>query len=308
MFPNIRRDGLEILQVNLGLVCNQQCRHCHHSAGPDRREMMGEDTVEHIISFLKENDVKTLDVTGGAPELNPYFRKLVESALPLVTNLIVRSNLTAMTVSGQEDTPEFLAECKVHLVCSLPCYLEENVDAQRGCGVYEKSIDVLKRLNQIGYGRDDELVLDLVYNPQGAFLPGCQKELETAYKENLSRMHGISFNNLLTITNMPLGRFRMELAQEDGINGYDSLMEESRNNSLAGQVMCKRLVSVGWDGIIYDCDFNLALDMPSMIGGRKISIKEAGRTDFRNSNIVTGDQCIGCIAGAGSSCFGSLDR
>lgn len=302
----IRRHIIETLQVNIGKKCNQACRHCHVGSGPDRSENMELQTVERLIALLRQrNDIKTVDITGGAPELNPHFKQLVAAASQMGYHIIDRCNLTALLEKGQEDTPQFLADNEIEIIASLPCYTQQNVDSQRGGGTFEKSIAVLKLLNSLGYGREDKnLPLNLVYNPGGAFLPGQQQKLEADYKTRLLEDHQITFNNLFTITNMPVNRFGQELRQEGKLDEYMQLLADNFNVCAAANVMCSKLISVAWDGKMYDCDFNQMLEKP--VAGNKTSIFDISSFDEITQNIVLHDACFGCTAGSGSSCGGAL--
>ena len=283
------------------------CRHCHVNAGPAVKEVMSEEMGGEVIRFLFKNRMRTLDLTGGAPEMAPPFRKIVTAAKDLVDEIIVRCNLTVIFEEGMDDLPAFYREAGVHLVCSLPCYTKDNVDSQRGEGTFEKSIRALKLLNEAGYGRDNNLILDLVYNPGGAFLPGNQKQLEADYKKVLSEEYGITFNSLITITNMPISRFDVHLEKGGVQESYLTLLAESFNPSAVGKVMCRNLVSIGWDGTVYDCDFNQALDLPLKDGkGNVISIAALNPESITGQEIHCADHCLGCVAGEGSSCSGAL--
>ena len=296
---------IETLQVNLGLRCNQQCAHCHLEASPQRDEIMGWPVMELILEAAKRARCQLVDLTGGAPELNPNFRRLVATLRKEGLPVQVRTNLTVLLEPGMEELPEFFRDHRVRLVASLPCYLEENVCAQRGKGVYEKSIAAVKRLNGVGYGLYPELPLNLVYNPGGAFLPPTQSVLEEDYRRELGQRFNITFTRLLTITNMPLGRFRTELIRKKGEREYMHLLRESFNPHTVKRLMCCHQLSVGWDGTLYDCDFNLALGLP-VNHGAPDHIKNFRPEDLRARRIVTGDHCFGCTAGSGSSCAGAL--
>lgn len=301
------RGRLETLQVNMGRVCNMSCSHCHINAGPGAREVMESETAYKIIRFLFRHHVTTLDLTGGAPEMAPPFRKLVTAAGDLVDEIIVRCNLTVIFEEGMADLPDFYRDSGIHLVCSLPCYTRENVDRQRGDGAFEKSIKALEILNGKGYGQGKGLKLDLVYNPGGAFLPGNQKSLEAVYKRELSEKYGISFDTLISITNMPISRFGSDLKKKGAENDYLSLLSERFNPAAVGNVMCRNLVSVGWDGILYDCDFNQALNMPVRDkNGYPLSIDSLDAESLAVIDISLEDHCLGCVAGEGSSCSGAL--
>ncbi|MBE9502817.1 MAG: arsenosugar biosynthesis radical SAM protein ArsS [Proteobacteria bacterium] len=301
------RDKLETLQVNMGRLCNMTCLHCHVNAGPHAKEVMTGDTANKIIQFLFKYHVKTLDITGGAPEMAPPFRGLVTVAKDLVDEIIVRCNLTILFEEGMESLPDFYKDHGVHLVCSLPCYTKENVDTQRGEGTFDKSIKALKILNEKGYGKGEGLKLDLVYNPGGAFLPGSQKSLETDYKSVLNENYGIVFDNLITITNMPINRFNGELKKGEGANPYLSLLASNFNPSALGKVMCRNLINVGWDGLLYDCDFNQALNMVIRDAeDRPLSISYLDVEALVGRKVKCADHCLGCVAGEGSSCSGAL--
>jgi len=299
------RDRLDILQVNMGYVCNLRCRHCHLEAGPDRKEAMSREVVDDCLRFAKGAGAIDVDITGGAPEANAYLAYFIGELRRLehVKRIIVRSNLAIMEEAGKSHLPEFFAANGVEIVSSMPCYMESNVAAQRGGGVYEKNIRVLKKLNALGYGAG-KLKLNLVYNPGGAFLPGPQGELETAYKENLGNDFGIRFDNLLTITNVPIGRFRADLAKQGQLAGYLELLASSFNAHNLGQVMCRSQISVDWQGRLFDCDFNQALGLPATEAG----IGAVSARDLVGLPIKCGDHCFACTAGAGSSCRGSLEK
>lgn len=299
------RDQLETLQVNTGSLCNMTCRHCHVNGNPASKEVMNNKTADAVIQFLFRYRVKTLDMTGGAPEMAPSFQDMVTKARDLVDEIIVRCNLTIIFEEGMDYLPDFYAKSGVHLVCSLPCYTKENVDSQRGEGTFQKSIDALKILNAKGYGLDSSLKLTLVYNPGGAFLPGNREALEGEYKKVLSSNFGISFNELITITNMPVNRFDDGLTREDKVDDYMSLLAERFNPSTVEKVMCKNLVSVGWDGSLYDCDFNQAMNIPIKgVGGMTVSIDGLDPTSLAGRELHCADHCLGCLAGEGSSCYG----
>ena len=306
-FPAIKRDQLETLQVNLGYLCNQSCLHCHVNAGPTRKENMQEEVINDIIRFLENNDIKKLDLTGGAPELNPYFRKLVTAAYSMGIHIIDRCNLTVLHEAGQEDTADFLAQHKVEVVASLPCYLEENVDGQRGDGVFQTSIAAIKSLNILGYGIEGSgLELNLMYNPIGAQLPPSQQQLEQDYKRELNSRYGIVFNSLFTLTNMPIKRFGSTLISKGEFDGYMNLLKESYQTSNLQTVMCRSLISVDWQGYIYDCDFNQMLDLPLIEKGKKMHLSEIINKNLNKRDIIIADHCYGCTAGQGSSCGGAL--
>ncbi len=303
----LTRGALETLQINLGKLCDLACLHCHVEAGPNRTEVMEQRTAERILDLLARSPgIKTVDLTGGAPELNPNFRFLVQGARTMSREVINRCNLTVFFVSGQEDTPQFLREHRVKIVASLPCYSKDNVEAQRGRGVFDKSVEALRLLNRLGYGRPGSgLELHLVYNPLDGFLPPPQAALEADYKRELRENFGIEFNRLFTITNMPIRRYLHQLEREGKLSAYRNLLVASFNPAAAKEVMCRNLVSVGWDGRIYDCDFNQMLEIP--LGGRGRTIWEIESFDELASETISFDKhCYGCTAGAGSSCGGAL--
>lgn len=305
----LRRGAVEILQVNVGKLCNQACHHCHVEAGPKRKEIMSRSTAERIVELLAASPtIETVDITGGAPELNPWFRYLVESARDLGHKVIDRCNLTVFFESGMEWLPEFLAEHEVEVVASLPCYSAKNVDRQRGRGVFDKSTEALRRLNGLGYGRPgSSRILTLVYNPVGAFLPPPQAKLEAEYRRELRDAFGIDFHRLFTITNMPIKRFAADLARRGEEEAYMALLVNHFNPAAAEGVMCRSLVSVGWDGTLYDCDFNQMLEIRVPGPGRTI-FDVAGFDELAREKIATGSHCFGCTAGAGSSCGGATAK
>ena len=305
-FPSIRRRNLDTLQVNLGYVCNQQCLHCHVDASPRRTEIMTSKTMNDVIEFLERQKIPVLDLTGGAPEMNPNFRDLVNAVSALGVHIIDRCNLTILLEPGHETLAAFLAENKVEVTASMPCYLEENVNAQRGAGVFESSIKGLKKLNALGYGTDDDLVLNLVYNPQGASLPPSQAKLEPAYKKMLLENYGITFNQLFTLTNMPIKRFGSTLLSRGEFESYMNTLKTSYKPENLESVMCKSLVSVDWEGYVYDCDFNQMLGIGLGAGNGRTHLRDLMNNDINNSPIVVMDHCYGCTAGQGSSCGGSL--
>jgi radical SAM/Cys-rich protein len=295
----------ETLQVNMGKLCNQACLHCHVEAGPTRAENMEGETFERLLLLIKNSPfIKTVDLTGGAPELNPYFKKLVTTSRMLQMEVIDRCNLSVLFEPGQEDTALFLKENKVRVIASLPCYSKENVDAQRGKDVFEKSIRGLRLLNSLGYGSKD-LVLDLVYNPIGPFLPPGQKKLEDKYRSELKELFGIDFNSLFTITNMPIKRFLDDLERNYKLNEYMELLVDSFNPASGESLMCRSLISIGWDGKIYDCDFNQMLEIP--IGNKSKTIWDISSfEELSKEPIAFANHCYGCSAGEGSSCKGAL--
>jgi radical SAM/Cys-rich protein len=296
---------IDTLQVNLGLRCNQQCKHCHLEASPRREEMMEWPTMELVLEAVRRVRCRLIDLTGGAPELNPSFRQFVSALRKENLQVQVRTNLTVLLEPGMEDLPEFLRNHQIHLVASLPCYLEENVCAQRGEGVYGKSIEAIRRLNRIGYGVETYLPLNLVYNPGGPFLPPPQSALEMDYRRELGQRFGITFTHLLTITNMPLGRFHSELSLQKQEENYFQLLRRSFNPQTVEGLMCRYQISVGWDGTLYDCDFNLALKLP-VDHGAPDHIQRFNPAELSTRRIVTGEHCFGCTAGLGSSCGGAL--
>ncbi len=308
-FPALRRERLETLQVNLGYKCNQTCVHCHVNAGPTRTEQMDCETVQTVLRYLGASGVGTLDITGGAPELNPHFRDLVERARALGAHVIDRCNLTVLEEAGQDGLADFLAGLGVEIVASLPCYTEELVDRQRGKGVYESSIRALVRLNALGYGIEGSgLALNLVYNPQGASLPPAQEKLEADYKRVLGERFGIRFNRLYTLTNMPIARFGSTLISKGQFNAYMKLLQESFREENLSAVMCRALISVDWQGYVYDCDFNQMLGLPLRIAGRsRMKLADLIGRDLAGNPIVVKDHCFGCTAGQGSSCGGALN-
>ncbi len=307
-FPAISRRATETLQVNLGYKCNQACLHCHVNAGPTRTEMMTQETVHEVIACLQSAGIKTLDVTGGAPELNPYFRSLVTTARNLGIAVMDRCNLTILLEPGQEDLARFFAGHQVKIVASLPCYLEDNVDRQRGKGVFETSIRALQRLNAMGYGQQGSgLELDLVYNPQGAVLPPAQQSLERDYKQRLGDFYGVTFNQLYVLTNMPIQRFGSTLVSKGLFNDYMMLLKNAYQDANLESVMCRSLVSVDWQGYIYDCDFNQMLGLPLAWKGKpRTHLRDLIGSDLNRNPITVRDHCFGCTAGQGSSCGGAL--
>ncbi len=305
-FPPVYRAPLDTLQVNLGYLCNLSCVHCHVNAGPQRTEQMDLATVDQVLELLQRGALQTLDLTGGAPELNPHFRYLVRAARAMGVRVIDRCNLTVLLEPGQEDLAAFLAAQHVEISASLPCYLRENVEAQRGQGVYDASVQALRQLNALGYG--DELVLNLVYNPVGAVLPPSQPSLEADYRRELAARFGIRFNQLFTITNMPISRFGSVLLAQGEYVRYMSLLRDSFSDTNMETLMCRRLLSVDWRGYLYDCDFNQMLDLPLLASDRRRHIRELLSAESLEGNpIVTGEHCYGCTAGQGSSCGGALD-
>ena len=308
-FPPLRRKRLETLQVNLGYRCNQSCLHCHVNAGPTRTEMMSPPVLEDVIAFLARSGAATLDITGGAPELHPQFRSLVSRARRLGKHVIDRCNLTILQEPGQDDLAAFLAAEQVEIIASLPCYTLELVERQRGAGVYERSIAALRTLNALGYGEPGSgLELHLVYNPQGPSLPPPQATLEADYKRELGARHGVVFNRLYTLANMPIQRFGSTLVSQRRFDDYMALLVASHRDENLDAVMCRSLVSVDWQGNVYDCDFNQMLGLPLVQAGRRpLKIGELAAPALEGAAITVRDHCYGCTAGQGSSCGGALD-
>jgi radical SAM/Cys-rich protein len=307
-FPALRRGHLDTLQVNVGYRCNQSCLHCHVNAGPTRREEMQADVAEAIVDYLDVSHVSTLDITGGAPELNANFRDLVREARARGLRVIDRCNLTVLEEPGQEDLGEFLAAHGVDVVASMPCYLEKNVNAQRGVGVFDASIRGLRRLNALGFGMpDSSLTLDLVYNPQGAVLPPSQQSLEPDYKKVLKENYGISFNQLYVLANMPVGRFGSTLISKGELDGYLALLRAAHRDDNLDSVMCRSLLSIDWQGYVFDCDFNQMLGLPMRINGAaRVHLSELMEVDVEGRSIAVRAHCYACTAGQGSSCGGAL--
>jgi radical SAM/Cys-rich protein len=299
------RTRTEVLQINVGKLCNQTCAHCHVNAGPGRKEVMTRATIDRIVDWLARTDIPKVDITGGAPEIIPHFRYLVERVKALERHIMDRCNLTIFFEPGHEDLPEFLARHRVEVIASLPCYTAGNVDAQRGNGVFGKSIRALQRLNRLGYGTNPMLALNLVYNPVGAKLPVPQAELETDYHVELQRNSGIAFNRLYTITNMPIARFAAWLHREGKYDEYVQLLVDSFNSAAVEGLMCRHTLSVGWRGEVYDCDFNQMLDL-QWRNGHPLFLWEIDPSAIENRPILTSDHCFGCTAGAGSGCAGSI--
>jgi len=302
----LRAAAIETLQVNVGKLCNQTCRHCHVDAGPTRAEIMTRETAELVVGILRRHNISAIDITGGAPELNPNFEYLVSEARALGRHVIDRCNLTVFFVEGKQHLPGFLRDHQVEVTASLPCYTEENVDKQRGKGVFTRSIEALRLLNQHGYGQPETtLKLNLVYNPLGPYLPGPQASLEEAYRQHLHDEHGIIFNHLYTLTNMPISRFLTDLNRSGNFETYMALLEEKFNAETIEGLMCRSLVSVGWDGTLYDCDFNQMLDL-RVNHGLPNHIRDFDAYLLARREIRTGQHCYGCTAGSGSSCMGAL--
>jgi radical SAM/Cys-rich protein len=306
-FPPLRRRRLTTLQVNVGYRCNQSCVHCHVNAGPQRTEEISAEVVDLVLGFLARERIGALDITGGAPELNPHFRRLVTAARDMGARVMDRCNLTILEVRGQEDLAEFLAAQQIEVVASMPCYLEDNVDRQRGKGVFDGSIRGLRRLNALGYGREGSgLVLNLVYNPQGPSLPPPQQALEADYRRILGEQYGVSFNALYTLANMPIQRFGSMLMSKGEFDHYLDLLQHAHVEANLGNVMCRDLISVDWRGYVYDCDFNQMLDLPMRHGRRRLHLSEITASALDGRPIRVAGHCYGCTAGQGSSCGGAL--
>lgn len=304
-FPALQRRSVDTLQVNLGYLCNQSCIHCHVNAGPNRTELMSSETVDQVLEFARRNNVGLIDLTGGAPELNPEFRRLVTSARAAGIRVMDRCNLTVLFEPGQEDTAGFLADQSVEITASLPCYSQDNVDAQRGKGVFDKSIAGLQALNALGYG--DHLTLNLVYNPQGPVLPPSQEELEADYRRFLGESFDIRFSALFTIANMPIQRFGSTLISKGRFDEYMGVLRAAHRDDNLDAVMCRDLISIDWQGYVFDCDFNQMLGLPLRSGSRlRTHIAELNAEALRGNPIVVRDHCFGCTAGQGSSCGGAL--
>jgi len=301
----LRRSRLSELQVNVGRRCNQACNHCHVDAGPKRPEVMAWDTMERILDWSRAAGITAVDITGGAPEINQHFRRFVDEFLALGAQVTSRCNLTVLLEPGQEDLASWYAQRRIRLVCSLPCYTPKNVDAQRGDGAFEKSIEALRRLNAAGYGRDAALVLDLVYNPGGAFLPGAQEKLEADYKQRLHEDYGIVFSRLRTLTNLPINRFAHFLERTGQYESYMQLLEDNFNSSTVPGLMCRHLLSVDWRGFVYDCDFNQMLDLP-LADDAPRHLWDLRVEELTDQPVAVDSHCFGCTAGAGSSCGGAL--
>jgi len=307
-FPPIARGRVETLQVNLGYRCNQSCLHCHVNAGPTRTETMSRAVADQVLHYLRAASVPTLDITGGAPELNEQFRYLVGQARALGVHVIDRCNLTILNEPGQEDLTAFLTAHRVAIVASLPCYLESNVDRQSGAGVFQRSLQALRQLNAAGYAMSGTgLTLDLMYNPQGPALPPSQRELEQDYRRILSEKYGIAFNRLYTLANMPIARFGSTLLSKGQFNGYMRLLKDNYRPENLQQVMCRTLLSVDWQGYVYDCDFNQMLGLPLKLEHRpRVKIESLFTANLDGNPIQVADHCFGCTAGQGSSCGGAL--
>tara|TARA_Y100001968_G_scaffold217938_1_gene200579 strand:+ start:59438 stop:60382 length:945 start_codon:yes stop_codon:yes gene_type:complete len=307
-FPKIKRGCLEILQVNIGYKCNQACSHCHVNAGPNRIEMMEDSIISLIPKVIELYNIEVLDITGGAPELHPKFKELIIKASNLNVDIIDRCNLTILNEPGYEYLSSFLAKNKVQITASLPCYLEENVDRQRGNGVFARSIKGLKTLNSFGYGiPNSNLLLNLVYNPTGAKLPPDQKVLEDLYKKELSEKYGIYFNNLHALANMPINRFATYLESTGELKPYKDLLKKNHNSNNLNSVMCRNTISVDWTGDLFECDFNQQLGLAQIEGPKNIKELLPSKLSFYGNEISIGEHCFGCTAGSGSSCGGALN-
>jgi radical SAM/Cys-rich protein len=306
-FPKIRRGRLDTLQINVGYRCNQSCFHCHVNAGPNRTEEMTGDVADTVLEFIARRRIKTLDITGGAPELNAHFRRMAVEARKLGAKVMDRCNLTILQQPGQDDLADFLAANRVEVVASMPCYLQDNVERQRGKGVFDESIRGLKKLNALGYGRNPALVLDLVYNPQGPSLPPAQTTLEADYKRVLGEQYGIVFNRLFVLANMPIQRFGSMLVSKGEFDGYLQLLQDAHLDANLDGVMCRNLMSVDWRGYVYDCDFNQMLGLTLTRGKRKrVHLSELLDADIGGNPVRVAGHCYGCTAGQGSSCGGAL--
>ena len=302
----LQRTSAQVLQINVGKKCNQTCQHCHVNAGPARREIMTQETMLRVLGWLSQTDIPTVDITGGAPELNPHFRFLVEEARILKRRVMDRCNLTILFEPGQEYLADFLARHQVEIVASLPCYSSENVNQQRGDGVFDKSIRALQKLNKIGYGCDENLILNLVYNPNGAFLPPPQKALQDDYKMRLHDDFGIVFNNLYTITNVPIARFASFLQRSGQLDEYQELLVNAFNPGAVEGLMCRNTLNIGWQGEVYDCDFNQMLNLSWHDSETPLYLWEIDPQQIEHRPILTANHCFACTAGAGSSCGGAL--
>jgi radical SAM/Cys-rich protein len=308
-FPPISRGKLDTLQVNLGYLCNLSCTHCHVNAGPTRTELMDKATIDLVLEFLAKNQIGTLDMTGGSPEMNPHFQYLVKEARALGVTTMDRCNPTILGEPGYEYLPEFFAEHEMVVVASMPCYQEQNVDKQRGKGVYQESIAGLKKLNAVGYGMPgSDLLLNLVYNPDDPILPPSQESLQADYKQALMDEHGLSFNELFVIANMPISRFGARLLAKNQYVPYMTLLRDAYAESNLDTVMCRSLVSVDYEGYVYDCDFNQMLEMPLISDKPRPHLKDILDQDLTGKPIAIGEHCYGCTAGQGSSCGGALNQ
>ena len=300
----LERNALDTIQINLGYKCNQACSHCHVEAGPNRHEIMTKKTMFSILDFLELVSCKFIDITGGAPELNPYFRFLIKELRKRNLSISNRCNLTILYDLKNLNLPTFFAKYRVKVIASLPCFSKANVDVQRGKGVFEKSIYGLKELNKVGYGIDRELTLDLVYNPNGPFLPPASSDLIDEYRSALSQ-YGVHFNELLTLTNMPIKRFKDYLIRIGELDNYNALLRDSFNSSNLDKVMCKKMISIDWQGYVFDCDFNQMLELPAL-QNKPLHVSELDPKRLKNSSIAVDEHCFGCLAGKGSSCGGAL--
>jgi radical SAM/Cys-rich protein len=301
----LRAASIETVQVNVGLACNLACLHCHVESGPKRTEAMSRETMRQVLAAVRVTQASVVDITGGAPEMHPHFRWFVDEVLALGAGVMVRTNLTILLEPGYTDLPAWWAARHVHLVASLPCYTQGNVDAQRGRGTFDASIEALRQLNAVGYGLEADLPLDLVYNPGGTGLPGPQAALEADYRHRLAADWGVSFTRLLTITNMPIGRFARDLERRGALAGYLATLAQAFNAATVTGLMCRHQLHVAWDGRLHDCDFNYALGLgvEPAAGGH---IRDFSASRFLDRRVVTGIHCFGCTAGAGSSCGGAL--
>jgi radical SAM/Cys-rich protein len=305
-FPIIRRGKLDTLQINVGYRCNQSCFHCHVNAGPNRTEEMAGDMADTVLKFIRRRGIPVLDITGGAPELNAHFRRMVVEARKLGVKVMERCNLTILEQPGQEDLADFLSAHQVEVVASMPCYLQDNVERQRGKGVFEASIRGLRKLNAIGYGRDPELILNLVYNPQGPALPPPQASLEADYRRVLGEQYGIVFNKLFVLANMPIQRFGSMLVSKGEFKGYLQLLQDAHLDANLDTVMCRKLLSVDYRGYVYDCDFNQMLDLPLGDARTRVHLADLIDDDIEGKPVRVAGHCYGCTAGQGSSCGGAL--
>lgn len=302
---DLRGLSIDTVQVNIGLRCNLACRHCHVKSSPKRTEEMDWPTMQMVLDAVRVSGAKTLDITGGAPEMNPLFRRFVSASSATGVDVMVRTNLTIMLKPGYEDLPQFYRDYRTHLIASLPCYLKENVNRQRGLHVFEESIDVIQKLNAVGYGIESDLPLDLVYNPVGPSLPPAQEQLEADYRHILRERFGIRFTRLIAITNLPIGRFLHDLRRLGRDEEYLTLLRDSFNAATLPGLMCRHQLHIGHDGALYDCDFNYALHLSSHLPAAR-HLRDFTPARWRDRRIVTGDHCFGCTAGCGSSCNGSL--
>jgi len=309
----LRSENLELvhqrpteLQINLGKLCNLACHHCHVDAGPKRTEIMTWEVMQKILAWIEPAKIKQVDLTGGAPELNPHFREFCDALIAMGIKITSRCNITVLFEAGQQDLAQWYSDRKIRLVCSLPCYTEDNVDAQRGKGVFDKSIAGLQLLNKLGYGKDSDLPLDLVYNPVGAFLPPAQESLEEDYRRMLGDNFDIQFSNLLAITNIPINRFAHALKRDGQLEDYQHLLVNNFNSDNVSQLMCRHLISLDWEGRVFDCDFNQMLEIP-MSGAQQRHLWDLSIDTIAGQAIATNRHCFGCTAGSGSSCGGALD-